>query len=173
LLLFFILILIFYFKPIGRLFYPFPYQKNISYYAQKNDLNPYLLAAVIKTESNFNPRAISAKGARGLMQIMPKTGRWVALQTGQIEFKVEQLDEPEINICLGSWYLAELKREFYGNTILALAAYNGGRENVSRWLQQKQWVGELTKLDSLPFPETRQFIRKVLWNYKVYRYLYG
>ncbi len=107
------------------------------------------------------------------MQIMPETGRWVALQIGQIEFKVEQLDEPEVNICLGSWYLAELKREFYGNTILALAAYNGGRENVSRWLQQKQWVGELTDLDSLPFPETRQFIRKVLWNHKVYQYLYG
>jgi soluble lytic murein transglycosylase len=132
-----------------------------------------LLVAVIKTESNFKPQALSAKGARGLMQIMPETGRWVALQIGQIEFKVEQLDEPEVNICLGSWYLAELKREFYGNTILALAAYNGGRENVSRWLQQKQWVGELTDLDSLPFPETRQFIRKVLWNHKVYQYLYG
>lgn len=156
----------------GRIIYPLPYHDIIFYHAQKNDLNPYLLAAIIKTESNFNPRALSAKGARGLMQVMPKTGRWVALQTGQSELKIEQLYEPEMNVCLGAWYLADLKREFYGNTILALAAYNGGRKNVSRWLQQKQWAGELTDLKLLPFPETRQFIRKVLWNYKVYHYLY-
>jgi soluble lytic murein transglycosylase len=102
---------------------------------------------------------------------MPETGVWAAQQVGQEEFSAEQLFNPEINIRLGSWYLADLSREFNGNPVLILAAYNGGRANVREWLAE----GNLSRgqdIDRIPFPETRQFVRKVLWNYRVYRFLY-
>ncbi|MGB9826418.1 MAG: lytic transglycosylase domain-containing protein, partial [Desulfofundulus sp.] len=77
------------------------------------------------------------------------------------------------NICIGTWYLADLYRTFDRDTILVLAAYNGGQGNVQKWLEQRHWTGEKSKLDQIPFAETREFVRKVLWNYQVYRYLYG
>ncbi|MGQ9824170.1 MAG: lytic transglycosylase domain-containing protein [Desulfotomaculales bacterium] len=156
---------------IVRAVYPFAYRETINYYAGQYNIDPCFIAAVIKAESNFNPRAVSPRGARGLMQVMPETGMWAAQQVGQEEFSAEQLFNPEINIRLGSWYLADLSREFNGNPVLVLAAYNGGRANVREWLAE----GNLSRgqdIDRIPFPETRQFIRKVLWNYRVYRFLY-
>lgn len=157
---------------IGRILYPFPYRETVFQQAQANNLNPYLLAAIIKTESNFDPRATSPKGARGMMQLMPETAGWVAQKMGDKEIYLEQLYEPATNIRLGSWYVSDLYREFHGDTILVLAAYNGGRGNVKKWLTQEHWTGEQRTLDQIPFAETRHFVRKVLWNYKVYSYLY-
>lgn len=169
----FTLLLIFNINHIGRFFYPFPYRQTVFNESRAHGLDPCLVAAVIKTESNFNPRAVSPRGARGLMQIMPDTGLWVAGQTGMRGFQPEWLDDPEINIRFGSWYLSDLYREFNGDTVLVLAAYNGGRGNVEKWLEQEHWTGQANSLDQIPFPETRDFVRKVLWNYKAYRYLYG
>ncbi|OAT81069.1 lytic transglycosylase [Desulfotomaculum copahuensis] len=157
---------------IGRLFYPFPYRQTVIEESRANKLDPFLVAAVIKTESNFNPRATSPRGARGIMQLMPETGRWAAEKTGLTGFHPDLLYDPQVNIHLGTWYLAGLFREFNGDNVLALAAYNGGRGNVEKWLAQQHWTGNENNLDQIPFPETRDFVRKVLWNYKVYRYLY-
>ena len=160
------------FDRFGKVFYSFPNQEIIFYYAQLNQVDPYLIAAVIKTESNFNNKAVSAKGALGLMQLMPDTAAWIANQMGKKDFKTQDLYNQETNIALGSWYLANLLKEFKGDTILVLASYNGGRGNVKEWLENKHWNGEHNTLDQIPFPETRQFVRKVLWNYKMYNYLY-
>ena len=157
---------------LGKVFYSFPNQELIFYYAQLNQVDPYLIAAVIKTESNFDNKAVSAKGALGLMQLMPDTAAWIANQMGKKDFKTQDLYNRETNIALGSWYLANLMKEFKGNTIQVLAAYNGGRGNVKEWLETKQWDGNHNTLDQVPFPETKQFVRKVLWNYKMYNYLY-
>lgn len=157
---------------IGKKFYQFPNPELIVYYAQVNQVDPYLIAAVIKTESNFNSKAVSSKGAVGLMQLMPDTAKWIAEQMGEKNFKTEDLYNPETNIALGSWYLANLQKEFKGDAIIVLAAYNGGRGNVKKWLEKKNWTGEHKTLDQIPFPETRQYVRKVLWNYKMYNYLY-
>ena len=157
---------------IARTFYPFTYRETIFHYAGQYNLDPFLIAAVIKTESNFNPRAVSPRGARGLMQIMPETGEWAAQKLGQSKFSSDLLFDPEVNIRLGSWYLADLFKEFGGDPILVLAAYNGGSANVKQWLQQGSW-NRRENIDKIPFPETRQFIRKVIWNHRVYRYLYG
>ncbi|ACV63230.1 Lytic transglycosylase catalytic [Desulfofarcimen acetoxidans DSM 771] len=156
----------------GKVLYSFPHRDIIFYYAQANQVDPYLIAAVIKTESNFDNKAVSAKGALGLMQLMPDTAEWIANQMGKNDFKTQDLYNEETNIALGSWYLANLHKEFKGDTILVLASYNGGRGNVKEWLESNHWNGEHNTLDQIPFPETRQFVRKVLWNYKMYNYLY-
>lgn len=157
---------------IGRVLYPFPYQDIVLYYSRRYNIDPYLIAAIIKTESNFNPYAVSSQGAIGLMQIMPQTGKWVASEIGLSGFSPDQLYDTNFNICIGSWYVFDLNREFNGDTVLLLAAYNGGRGNVNKWLNQKNWSEIPDKIGQLPFPETRHFVRKVIWNYKIYTYLY-
>lgn len=167
-----LLLLLFNIDNIGRMLYPFPYRQTISHYSAAYGVDMYLLVAVMKAESNFNKHAVSATGARGLMQIMPDTGRWIAAKMGSSGFDPDQLFEPDTSIRLGAWYIADLTQEFAGDTVLVLAAYNGGRGNVEEWLAQNKLSGGLSSIDQLPFPETRSFIRKVLYYEKVYRYLY-
>ena len=155
-----------------RFYYPFPYQSLIFKYAAAYEQDPYLLAAIIKAESNFDSQAVSAKGARGLMQIMPETGAWVAGQLGYASFKKDLLFEPETNIKFGAWYLADLDKEYDGSTILILAAYNGGRGNVSDWIEGKDLSGSVNTIDQIPFPETRDYVKKVLSYHKKYISLY-
>ena len=114
--------------------YLYPYKDIIIKYAKQNELEVSLLAAVILSESKFYYSAESHRGAKGLMQLMPETARWVAGEIGLNNYTEEQLLEPEINIMLGSWYLASLKREFNNNEVLMLAAYNAGRGNVNEWM---------------------------------------
>ncbi len=160
-------------KEIGRWLYPFQHQELIYHYAEVNRLDPLLVAAVIKTESNFQPGATSPKGARGLMQIMPDTANWISQQIGGCPIPPEKLYNAETNISLGTWYLADLFHEFQGDPVLVIAAYNAGRGNVRNWLNEQHWTGERKTIDQIPFMETRQYIRSALWNYKVYYYLYG
>lgn len=164
---------VFNFGNIARFLNPFPYQELTYSYAQQYQVDPFLIAAIIKTESNFNPEAVSAKGARGLMQIMPETGSWIAQQTGEPSVKLEDLFDPETNIKLGTWYVANLEEEFPDDIVLVLAAYNGGRGNVRDWLEQKIFSGEAEKVEEIPFSETRYFVKKVLIYQHLYRYLYG
>ncbi|MBE3582320.1 MAG: lytic transglycosylase domain-containing protein [Thermoanaerobacteraceae bacterium] len=158
-------------KPTARLVYPFPYRSSILHYAGQNGLDPLLVLAVVRTESKFYPLAESLTGARGLMQIMPETARWVAGRLRE-EFDPERLFEPEYNLRLGTWYLAYLIREFRGSLPAALAAYNGGSQNVEDWLGRGVWDGRSASLDKIPFPETREFVRQVLRDYRIYRFLY-
>ena len=159
-------------KDIGQFLFPISYSQVISREAKGTGLDALLVTAVVRTESGFNPIAVSAKGARGLMQIMPETGQYVAKKEGFPEFKAELLFDPEYNVKIGVAYINELYQEYRGDTVLVLAAYNAGRGNVNKWLQQQSWTGELSNIDRIPFPETRQFIRKVLFYQKIYRFLY-
>lgn len=164
---------VFNYDGIMKMFYPLPYRETIFRYSTDSGVDPYLLTAIMKTESNFNPDAVSPKGARGLMQIMPETGEWIARQSGITPFHPDLLFDPETSIRMGAWYIADLQREFGGNRIMVLAAYNGGRGNVRSWLEENKISGEIRDMQTIPFPETRNFVSKVLWNYKVYRWLYG
>ncbi|MEW6572689.1 MAG: lytic transglycosylase domain-containing protein [Bacillota bacterium] len=166
-----VILLIVNLKPIGRYYYPFKYQETVFRCASTNGLDPFLTAAIIKIESDYRPGAVSPRGAVGLMQLMPKTAHWVAEQRGEL-FDPSALLDPEANISYGTWYLAFLNREF-GDMVIALAAYNAGRGNVKTWLSDKTWTGTVEDLDRIPFPETRQFVRKTIWTYRIYRYLYG
>ena len=157
---------------LGRLFYPLHYETEIRAAAAAHRVDPLLVAAVIYTESGFKPGAESPRGARGLMQVMPETAQWIAGQTGYPDYSAEMLFEPRCNIELGTWYLADLLETFSGDLVIALAAYNGGRGEVSRWLEEKIWDGTAANLEQVPFVETRNFVTRVLKTYRRYAGLY-
>jgi len=149
-----------------------PFQEQIFSCAAESGLDPYYLAAIIKTESGFEPNAVSPKDARGLMQIMPDTGDWIAEQMSLESYSQELLFDPATNISMGAWYITNLETEFDGNRIIALAAYNGGRGNVNQWLDEQIISRDLTDIKGIPFSETRNFVDRVLTNYKIYLWLY-
>ena len=155
-----------------RLLYPVPFKDLIGAAAEETGLDPFLLVAVMRVESRFNPVAVSPRGARGLMQVMPETGAWVAQQLGLEDFQPEHLHEPATNIRIGAWYLAHLCKVFRGELVPALAAYNGGQGNVRQWLDTLRWSGERETLEDIPFPETRRYVRRVLATYDGYRRAY-
>lgn len=163
--------LLFYLVPrAARALYPLPYIDIITFYAHREGIDPLLVAAVTRVESKFYPYAQSEQGARGLMQLMPETAK-LAAEHLKLPYKPDLLFNPEYNLRLGCWYLAALLREF-DNLPIALAAYNGGRGNVHSWLEEGIWDGSLQNLDKIPFGETREFVRRVLLNYRIYRFLY-
>jgi soluble lytic murein transglycosylase len=135
-----------------RLRYPLSYEHIVVGHAENYDLDPALLAAVIYRESKFDARARSSSGAIGLMQLLPATAKGIALHTGGTRFRIDDLYEPEINVRYGSFYLKRLLTK-YGDTRLALAAYNAGQANVDRWLEANE---------SIAFPETREYVDSVL-----------
>ena len=153
--------------------YPFPHQQIVYRYALEHNLSPYLIAAVIRTESKFNQYAVSPKGALGLMQLMPDTATWIAGQLDYNSFDVKVMNDPETNIRFGSWYLASLRREFGGNEVLILAAYNGGRGNVGQWINKYGWSSSFKEIEQIPFRETREYVAKVLRAKQRYQELYG
>jgi soluble lytic murein transglycosylase len=153
-------------------YYPLKYRQILFDRAREHGLDPYLVAAVVRSESGFKPTATSSQGARGLMQIMPETGEWVAKQMG-LPYSPDLLYDPDYNVRLGCWYLESLHTEFGGDTVLALAAYNGGRNNVRQWLEERRWTGEHQTLEQIPFKETRLYVAKVLKDFALYRRIYA
>ncbi len=106
------------------------------------------------------------------MQIMPSTGAWVAEQIGMTDYKPEFLYDSRVNIQIGTWYLSSLQREFSGDINLVIAAYNGGRGRVNDWLREGIWDGQEKNIYQIPFPETRDFVKKVLFTYQRYNSIY-
>lgn len=151
--------------------YPYEYRSYIETSAASRRTDPYLVAAVIKHESKFDPYARSDGGALGLMQLMPQTAEWIARQLGE-PFTEDYLYDPALNIRYGVWYLAVLEDEFGGNDILALAAYNAGRGNVRDWMEHFHWNDQFNEIDAIPYPETRLYVRRVLEDREQYKRLY-
>jgi soluble lytic murein transglycosylase len=147
----------------ARLWYPLHYSTNVRVYASQDHLDAALLAAVIESESKFNPTARSDAGAVGLMQLTPATAKGIAQYTGGSRFRLSDLTNPDINIRYGAWYLGHLMNK-YRNERLALAAYNAGQENVDSW--QRAHVG-------IQFTETRDYVSKVERLQKIYRKAYA
>ena len=153
-----------------RKIYPLNHEAIISDSASEYNLKESFIAAIIKTESGFNTFAKSYKGARGLMQIMPETGDWIAemLQEPNDEL---MLYDPEINIRFGTWYIASLI-ERYDNVDTALAAYNAGSGNVDEWLKNEKYSKDGKTLIKIPFKETDKYIIKVRRNRLIYEIMY-
>ena len=147
-----------------KFLYPFPYRTTVENYSVRWQVDKFLAIAVMKVESN------SQSGAVGLMQIMPETATWIAKQ---LDEEPDNLHEPEKNIRYGTWYLAELLDEFKGNDVLALAAYNAGRGNVRRWMEQNHWDETFADADKIPYAETRDYVKRVLHCRERYSELYS
>lgn len=152
--------------------YPYDYQDTINFYADRYEVDRNLVASIILAESKFRQDATSVHGARGLMQIMPETGSWIATQIEDDSFSVDKLYNVNMNIKYGTWYLSELQTEFEGNEVLALAAYNAGRGNVYEWMEKYHWNINFKDYTKIPFPETREYVKRVLENKKHYNKLY-
>jgi len=135
-------------------------------------LDPALIAAVIYTESKFEPHTSSA-GARGLMQILPTTAEYLAQLSGGHTFTTGDLSQPSVNVAYGSYYLRYLLDRYNGNEMLALAAYNGGMANVDRWLALAGAAGRALTVARIPFPETREYVRRVMSAQRAYRSRYA
>ena len=122
-----------------RLRYPLRYDAIVRGHARNYRLDPALLAGVIYQESKFHAHARSSSGAIGLMQLLPDTAKGIAVHTGGSTFRVSDLDDPEINVRYGSWYLRHLLDK-YGDERTALAAYNAGQENVDTWRREGKGI---------------------------------
>ncbi|MCD9026590.1 lytic transglycosylase domain-containing protein [Cohnella silvisoli] len=158
---------------LGRSIYPISYTEEIKQNAANYQLDPLLIAAIIRVESNYKLDAVSAKGAVGIMQIMPDTAEWILKQDnfGNITIK-DAGKEAHAGIMLGSWYVKELKRQFGGNLILSLAAYNAGPGKVRQWLEKGVWDGKEQTLNNIPYGETRHYVQRVMYYYKKYQKIY-
>ena len=155
------------------IFYPEPHRDIVFSSAYEYGVDPYLVFAIIRAESKFESSAESPVGARGLMQIMPDTARWIALQHGIENFDTAELHQPQINIDFGCWYLAKLNQEFDHGLPLVIAAYNNaGEGNVGQWKESGEWDGNPKNLDNIPFAETRKYVKNVLQNYEAYLAIY-
>lgn len=157
---------------VKRKIYPLKYKESIIKYSTQYNLDPHLVMAVIWVESKYEPKATSRKDARGLMQIIPPTGQWIAKEIGLETYSDDLLYEPDINIRMGCWYLSYLLKVFEEDIELALAAYNGGMGNVRKWLNDSRYSKDGLKLDFIPFKETSQYINKVAKAYEQYKKLY-
>lgn len=152
------------------LLFPRAYRELVTKYSEQAGIEPSLAYAVMRAESAFMPEAKSPVGARGLMQLMPETAATV-LRAKKIE--PERLYNPELNIRLGSKHLRELIDKYNGNRIAVIASYNAGAHNVNRWLKTYAGLPEEVFIESIPFGETREYVKKVLTTTAIYQRLYG
>jgi soluble lytic murein transglycosylase len=129
--------------------------------AAEKHLDPALIAAVIYAETKFEPRQSSA-GAEGLMQILPATAYYLAHLSGGVTFTAADLASPSVNVAYGSYYLRYLLDHYNGDEMLAIAAYNGGLTNVDRWVERASAQGRVLTIGEIPFPETREYVQRVL-----------
>jgi soluble lytic murein transglycosylase len=151
---------------------PLRHDDIIRQQAREKRLDAALVAAVIYEESKFRDQTSHA-GARGLMQITPRTAEFIAHRSGGTRFEEGDLATPQINISYGSYYLRYLLDRYRGRTELALAAYNAGEANVDGWVRRAGGPQSFDGVRDIPFPETRAYVRGVLKHRKMYREHYG
>ncbi|MCX8130148.1 MAG: lytic transglycosylase domain-containing protein [Clostridia bacterium] len=155
-----------------KLSYPMKYQELVNKYAAENDIDPFLVYAIIKAESGFDSDATSKKEARGLMQVTDETGQWGAKHLKIKKFNKKDLYDPDTNIKIGCWYIGWLMKQFDYELDLVIAAYNSGNGNVSKWLKNKEYSKSGNSLEKIPFKETDNYLKKVKNYYNVYKKLY-
>jgi soluble lytic murein transglycosylase len=133
---------------------PLRHEDIIRQQARAKDLDPALVAAVIYRESKFRDQTSDA-GAKGLMQILPDTAKFIAKRSGGTQFELRDLANPQVNIAYGCWYLRYLMQRYSGNQVAAVAAYNAGHQHVDTW------GGSSLRVDDIRFPETKQYTQDV------------
>jgi soluble lytic murein transglycosylase len=152
-----------------RILFPEPWWDTIQTEAAKNNLDPYLVASLIRQESEFDPSAVSRANAYGLMQLLASVGRTMAKQEGVAHFQTFQLLDPNMNIRLGTRYFRQMLDKFGGVQEYALAAYNAGDSRVTEWQAAGPYSGLDEFVESIPFTETREYVEAILRNEETYR----
>jgi soluble lytic murein transglycosylase len=152
--------------------YPRAFPADVERAAAAAGIAPELLLAVMREESGFDPGALSAVGARGLVQVMPETGRKLAARLGSERFDADELFVPARNLALGAAYLAELLARFGGNASAAIASYNAGPEAVERWRAELGHLEEDAWIEAIAYDQTRSYVKRVLRSYRIYQALY-
>jgi soluble lytic murein transglycosylase len=155
-----------------EIIFPLTYWDLIRKHAAARGLDPYLVAALIAQESTFDPKIRSAANAWGLMQVVPATGRRLARSLGIRGFRTPMLTDPANNVRLGTLYFSRLVEQF-GGTHYALASYNAGESRVVRWKAERPGLDEDEFIDDIPFPETQNYVKRILGTAEDYRALYG
>lgn len=150
---------------IMKIAYPQKYSEYVIQYANEYEVDPLLIFAIIKAESDFNPQAKSHNEAKGLMQLIDKTAVELSKQTEV------NLYDPETNIQLGTYYFSQLL-EKYQQVGVALAAYNAGMGNVNNWIERGIIKADGTDLENIPYKETNMYVRRILNDYAMYQKLY-
>jgi soluble lytic murein transglycosylase len=153
--------------------FPKAYWSDLKRSSAANGLDPYLVASLIRQESEFNPNAVSRANAVGLMQLLPKTGKLVAKEVKLKRYSSSQLYTPAVNLQLGTRYFRGMVDKFGGSFEYALAAYNAGSDRVEEWLGQGKYRDPQEFVESIPFTETREYVQAILRNASVYKQLYG
>ena len=159
-------------REILQVIFPLTYWDLIRKHATARNLDPYLVAALIGQESTFDPEVRSVANAWGLMQIVPSTGRQLARSLGIRRFTTSMLTNPETNVRMGTLYFSRLVQQF-GGTYYALASYNAGENRVVRWKAERPGLDEDEFIDDIPFPETQNYVKRILGTAEDYRQLYG
>ncbi|MBZ5629813.1 MAG: lytic transglycosylase domain-containing protein, partial [Acidobacteriia bacterium] len=160
-------------RPYWEDLFPRPWWTDLKKYSSSNGLDPFLVASLIRQESEFNPEAISHANAFGLMQVLPSTGKTLARSMKVRGFSSAQLLAPNFNLQLGTRYFRELVDHFNGHVEYALAAYNAGSDRVEAWLANGKYRDPQEFVESIPFTETREYVQSVMRNATVYKRLYG
>lgn len=163
-------------KWLGEWMYPIAYEEVIRKHAVKYEVDPLLVAAIIRVETNFQAGRESHKGAIGIMQLMPDTATWMMEQLRVDQrWTIDELkNHADPNILFGTWYLRFLYKKFDRNWIAAIAAYNAGPGTVNKWIRTKVWDGRYeTVKQQIPYSETKLYVQRVIHYYDKYRDIYA
>jgi soluble lytic murein transglycosylase len=155
-----------------RVIFPLDYWDLIEKYSKAKRLDPYLISALMAQESTFTADIRSSANARGLMQVMPATGKDYARKMGIRPFSTASLSQPETNVRIGVQYFKDLVDKF-GGIHYALASYNAGDRRVAAWIKKTPGLPQDEFIDSIPFPETQNYVKRILGTAEDYRRLYG
>ena len=155
-----------------QVIFPVDFWPLLQKYSKQRNLDPFIVAALVAQESNFDPVVRSHANAYGLMQILPSTGRQYARKLGVRPFSTKRLTEAEVNVRLGTQIFADSIRKF-GGVHFALAAYNAGDSRVARWQRENPGLPQDEFIDDIPFPETQNYVKRILGTAEDYRSLYG
>jgi len=156
-----------------KLAFPIPFREDLERFARQNNLDPFLVAALARQESEFNPKAVSVSSARGLTQIMPATGRELSRRLRIRPYSTARLFQPQVNLQLGTYYLRSVVDSVDGRWEAALAAYNAGLSRARDWSKWGEFREPAEFVETVPFTQTREYIQIVLRNADIYRQLYA
>jgi soluble lytic murein transglycosylase len=160
-------------RPVWEGLFPRPFWQELTRDAAANQLDPHIVASLIRQESEFNPSAISTANAMGLMQLLPSVGKGLAKQMKIKHFSPDELLVADTNLRLGTRYFRQMVEHFGGQVEYALAAYNAGEDRVDDWRKNGNFADVEEFVESIPFTQTREYVQAIMRNAVIYKLLYS